>query len=73
MAATLETLHPADESPNESYGRFSTGILPWACAAAGSARALARAAVMAMRVGVMQCSDMAAAFLYDISLGQPHG
>lgn len=28
MAATLETLNPADESPNESYGRFSTGILP---------------------------------------------
>jgi len=27
MAATLETLH-ADESPSESYGRFSTGILP---------------------------------------------
>ena len=25
MAATLETLHPAGE---ESYGRFSTGILP---------------------------------------------
>ena len=28
MAATLETLHSADESPNESYGRYSTGILP---------------------------------------------
>ena len=30
MAATLETLHSAtgDESPSESYGRFSTGILP---------------------------------------------
>jgi dCTP deaminase len=27
MAATLETLH-ADESHGESYGRFSTGILP---------------------------------------------
>ena len=28
MAATLETLHPPDESPSEGYGRFSTGILP---------------------------------------------
>ena len=28
MAAALETLNQADESPNESYGRFSTGILP---------------------------------------------
>ena len=27
MAATLETLHP-DENHGESYGRFSTGILP---------------------------------------------
>jgi dCTP deaminase len=28
MAATIETLPGTDESPNESYGRFSTGILP---------------------------------------------
>jgi dCTP deaminase len=28
MAATLETLQTSDESPSESYGRFSTGILP---------------------------------------------
>ncbi len=28
MAATVETLIPADEGPSESYGRFSTGILP---------------------------------------------
>jgi len=28
MAATIETLIPADDSPSESYGRFSTGILP---------------------------------------------
>src|SRR5471030_2836837 len=30
MAATIETLHPpaGEESPSESYGRFSTGILP---------------------------------------------
>src|SRR5471030_1527265 len=30
MAATIETLHPpvGEESPSESYGRFSTGIMP---------------------------------------------
>src|SRR5471030_68071 len=60
---------PALDTPKH----FSMGILPWACAAAGSAKALARAAAMAMRVGVMQCSGMTVSFLYDISLGRPHG